>query len=718
MLRFTFCCYILLSAAQTLLATTEYRLGGAEGNAWQATLTTESAYQVLDVDGQPLRQTPVLLSPFAAGADTLVDFSGTSIQPRLIDSNVNIARADVDASKFEIPLPYLPNSRVLTASCNGAKTHNPTIKLMLDGNPATATFRTFVQKLGSPPGVGFTWTGSVVFDFGGAIPINRIRFFPRLSRREDVALIESMQAPTPDVGIFGEDSFLDNFLAWYEIRTIDNSVAFAPTPCSGNSTFLFNTSSRNTGTVATSNRRTVLGDLRWVQSGDPKLSVLETTRENLNAIVDLSFPTRSTRWLTLRAFPLRDYEIAEFEIYGEGFVKETTYITPILDFNQAVTWGKIRWDGVVPDGTRIEIRTRTGQTPDPNLYFNPNINNDLDPITQAEHAALEIGARLVPTYDAENWSFWSPPYAFTAGQRDNTLPANAWQDGTALLSPGPSRYIQIAIKLFSEFNVAPRLDQLSLQLSETLSAQALIGEIWPITVDSFAPIPFTYVVLPTLEADNAGFDRLEILTHNQAHAVTGVRIDGQAVDLDQFAPQILADRLIVSFPPLSGRADNFKQVEVDFAVPVLRFGTEFSGWVFNTSDPDQIRQSIDPGNATFRFSGDLLAVNTPVGGDLLVDIDVPRVFTPNGDGINETFTITYKLREVTDARPVQVQIYDLAGGLITQLPALITRSGTFTQQWDGRNDQGILIQPGTYIYKLTLESEEQHTQTGAVAVAY
>ena len=333
MLRFTFCCYILLSAAQTLLATTEYRLGGAEGNAWQATLTTESAYQVLDVDGQPLRQTPVLLSPFAAGADTLVDFSGTSIQPRLIDSNVNIARADVDASKFEIPLPYLPNSRVLTASCNGAKTHNPTIKLMLDGNPATATFRTFVQKLGSPPGVGFTWTGSVVFDFGGAIPINRIRFFPRLSRREDVALIESMQAPTPDVGIFGEDSFLDNFMAWYEIRTIDNSVAFAPTPCSGNSTFLFNTSSRNTGTVATSNRRTVLGDLRWVQSGDPKLSVLETTRENLNAIVDLSFPTRSTRWLTLRAFPLRDYEIAEFEIYGEGFVNETTYVTPILDFN-------------------------------------------------------------------------------------------------------------------------------------------------------------------------------------------------------------------------------------------------------------------------------------------------------------------------------------------------------------------------------------------------
>jgi len=696
---------------------TEYRLG-AEGNAWQAILTTESTYQILDANGQPLRQVQVGLSPFAAGADTLVDFSGNAIQPRYIDPSVNIARTDVEASKTDIPLPYMPNSRVLTNNCWSAQLHHPTIKLMLDGNPATAAFRTFVQKVGSPPGVGFTWTGTVVFDFGGAIPINRIRFYPRLSRFDDRPLIEPMQEPKPDVESFGEDSFLDNFLAWYEIRTGDNSVAFAPGPCSSFGTFLFDTSSRNTGTVATSNRRTVLGNLSWVRAGDPRLSVLENTRENLDAIVDMQFPSRSTRWLTLSAFPLRDYEIAEFEIYGEGYVNETTYVTPALDFGQAVTWGKIRWDGVVPAGTRIQIRTRTGQTPDPNLYFTTNINNDLEPITQAEHAKIEIAARLVPTYDADNWSFWSPPYEFAAGERDPNLLANTWQDGTALLSPGPSRYIQIAIKMFANFSVAPRLDQLTLQLSETLSAQALVGEIWPIEVDSFAPISFTYVVLPTLDADNAGFDRLEILTHNRAQAVTEVRIDGQVIDLDQHIPQILDDRLIIAFPALSGRADNFKQVEVDFDVPVLRFGTEFSGWVFSSGDLDQIRQSIDPGNSTFRFSGDLLAVNTPVGGDLLVDVVVPRVFTPNGDGVNETLEIAYKLREVTRARPVRVQIYDLAGGLVVQLPALIRRSGTFTQQWDGRNGTGGLVQPGTYIYQLTLDSEEEHTQTGVVAVAY
>ena len=709
-----FCSLLLVNTR--VFASTEYRLGGNDGNAWQTALTEASFYQVLDTDGQIVRQETVGLSSFGPGADTLIHFSAGSILPQDIDPTVNIAQADVNAGRTAIPLINIPGSRVLNSTgCWAWGNFQPSIKLMLDGDPTTAAFRTFVQKDGALPGVGYTWRSSVVFDFGADVPINRIRFYPRLSRNEDRTLIESMADPPPEVEAFGSDSFLDNFLAWYEIRSGDSSILFTNDPCIGDGRY--SSGNQNSNVAATSKRRTVLGDLRWVQHSDPNLEILETTRENLDPIVDLRFPTQSTRWLTLRAFPLRDYEIAEFEIYGEGYVNETTYVTPILDFGQAVTWGKIRWGGEMREGTRIEIRTRTGHSPDPSLYFAPNINDDLVQIEREQYERIDAAVRLLPVYDVDNWSFWSPPYEFAAGLHNDET--RSWeQNGTPLLSPGPSRYIQVSIKLFADFYMPPQLDQLSLQLSETLSAQTLVGEIWPTEVNSFAPTTFTYVVLPILEADNAGFDRLEILTHINPHTVRSVAIDGEQIDLDQFEPNLQKDRLIVSFPPLAGTADNRKQIEVKFDVPVLRFGTEFSGWVFNSRDPDRIRQRVDPGNATYGLAGNLLTVNTPVGGDLLVDVEVTPIFTPNGDGTNDNLTIAYKLRELTSDRPVRMRIYDLAGNQVTQLPVLEVRSGTFTQQWDGRNEQGKLVRPGIYLYELSLESVDRHTRMGTFALAY
>ena len=709
-----FCSLLLVNTR--VFASTEYRLGGNDGNAWQTALTEASFYQVLDTDGQIVRQETVGLSSFGPGADTLIHFSAGSILPQDIDPTVNIAQADVNAGRTAIPLINIPGSRVLNSTgCWAWGNFQPSIKLMLDGDPTTAAFRTFVQKDGALPGVGYTWRSSVVFDFGADVPINRIRFYPRLSRNEDRTLIESMADPPREVEAFGSDSFLDNFLAWYEIRSGDSSILFTNDPCIGDGRY--SSGNQNSNVAATSKRRTVLGDLRWVQHSDPNLEILETTRENLDPIVDLRFPTQSTRWLTLRAFPLRDYEIAEFEIYGEGYVNETTYVTPILDFGQAVTWGKIRWGGEMREGTRIEIRTRTGHSPDPSLYFAPNINDDLVQIEREQYERIDAAVRLLPVYDVDNWSFWSPPYEFAAGLHNDET--RSWEhNGTPLLSPGPSRYIQVSIKLFADFYMAPQLDQLSLQLSETLSAQTLVGEIWPTEVNSFAPTTFTYVVLPILEADNAGFDRLEILTHINPHTVRSVAIDGEQIDLDQFEPNLQKDRLIVSFPPLAGTADNRKQIEVKFDVPVLRFGTEFSGWVFNSRDPDRIRQRVDPGNATYGLAGNLLTVNTPVGGDLLVDVEVTPIFTPNGDGTNDNLTIAYKLRELTSDRPVRMRIYDLAGNQVTQLPVLEVRSGTFTQQWDGRNEQGKLVRPGIYLYELSLESVDRHTRMGTFALAY
>jgi gliding motility-associated-like protein len=260
---------------------------------------------------------------------------------------------------------------------------------------------------------------------------------------------------------------------------------------------------------------------------------------------------------------------------------------------------------------------------------------------------------------------------------------------------------------------------LTLQFGEAPAARQVLGEVWPIEVTSFEPETFTYVVRPTFDAEDAGFDRLEILTHSRATAVHSIQIDGSAVDLTDFPVDIQDDRIITSFPKLHGEADSFKQLEVVFDVSVLRFGTQFSSWVFNSDDPDRIKQRIAPGNATFRFSADDISVRAPVGGDLLIDVRAePSVFTPNGDGVNDKLVISYKLREVTAERPITVKIYDLMGRLATELPVYLVRSGEFQREWDGRNASGQVMPPGTYIFQLALEAEEKEQYMGLISIAY
>ena len=689
---------------------TEYRLGGADGNAWQTALSLEggSAYVVLDADGQEQRRVEVGVTPHGAGTDTLINFLDHAIQPRFIEASANMVLADMESDPQKIPLLYTGGKVEVTNSCVHLGKENPIVKNMFDGNPATAMFRRFTQDPNKPPGFGNGWAGqgivhtgaaAVVVDLGAAVPVNRIRFYPRLSQVDDHLLIEEFTAPKPPPEAFGQDSFVDNLLEWYEIRTGDDTAVFASGTCD------------------------VAGfakGLSWVRPWDPQLKVLKTTTENLDVVVDLRFPTQSIRYLNLRPFPLRTWEIAEFEVYGAGFVEETTYLTQILDFGQPINWGKVRWSAHLPEGTRIEIRTRTGHTPNPNLYFAENTNGDLDQIQLNDYLKIDVGARLAPVYDTAHWSFWSTPYEFAAGRRDEAAEAAAWTDGTALLSPSPSQYLQLSIKLFSTFTAAPRLDQVSLQFAEAPSAQEVVGEIWPIVVEDFAPTTFTYVVRPIFETGDVGFDHLEIRTPTQADSVRSLKVNGVAVDLTQFSPKMEDDRLIVGFPLLGdAQEDSFKQIEVVFDATVLRFGTEFSGWVFNSTDGDQVRQQIQPGNATFRFSGDVLSVKTPLGGNLLIQVEaMPAVFTPNGDGINDEVVFSYKLREVATARPVSLRIYNLAGQVVHVLPTTRAKSGAFEYAWDGRNAQGRALPPGTYLYELTLETKNQERQVGSLAIAY
>ena len=687
----------------------EYRLGGTDGTPWQTALSSEesSFYLVYDSSGQVTGRVAVQASPFGAGGNSMIDFSNNVLTPRAIDAFVNLALADPTTSPQKIMLPYTGGEAQTTDACTHVGKENQIVRKMLDGDPATAMFRRFTQDPDAPPGVGPGWGGigasfsgqkAVVLDLGAAVPVNHIRFYPRLDRQADRLLIEEFRAPKPDPESFGEDSFVGNLLGWYDIHVGDDTARFSDGSCDASAQ---------------------VRGLYWVRTADPQLQLLKSTRENLDVVVDLHFPTESIRWMTLQPFPLRDWEVAEFEVYGEGFVEHTSYTTQILDFGRAVNWGNLRWSGDVPEGTRIEIRTRTGNSPDPNIYLAQNTNGELRPISLIEYNRTDVSGRLPPSYNSEDWNYWSPPYDFQAGHRDQQLPAASWLDGTSMMSPGLSRYLQIDIRLFSTFTTAPRLDQLSIQLAESPSAQELVGELWPIEIDSFEPVTFTYVVVPSFQPDDIGFDRLEILTTTRVDSVRSVVVNEDRVDLSLSPPVIEDDRIILSFPPLVGPEDSFKRIEVVFDTAVLRFGTEFRGWVYNSAQANPVRQRVRPGNATSRFSGDVLSVRTPIGGNLLRQVEArPTVITPNGDGRNDVVTFSFQLREVTTPSPVTLKLYDLAGHLVHEFPAMTVQSGQFEQNWDGQNRFGRLLPPGTYLYEFILRAQQQERRAGTFALAY
>ena len=693
---------VVLGAADAL-ARTEYRLGGEDGNPWEAATSPSEAgeYFILGTEGDVERRVTVGITPFGKAGSDGIDIRANAIEPWFFDGSVNVAVTDPNTGVTDVPLPLVGGQVQVATSCVHAGTIQ-NYKPSFDGDPKTATFYKIIYNARFRSASGYK--GIAILDLGVPVPLSRIRFYPRLGQRDDARLIEAFADPAIPLESFNIESYAENFLNGFTIRVADNSIGiYVKGPCDRNP---HGTHSKHPN---------------WPERGDRRFDVLYSTEENIDTVVDLRFPTRSVRWLLFEPNPTHSWEVAELEIYPEGYVRETGIVSQIMDFGKPVNWGRIRWSGDFPDGTRVEVRTRTGNTPDPDLYFEMDPNGNVVPTTKEVYEDINFLDQVPIEYDTENWTFWSPVYDFEGGRRDPSLPAESWEDGLPVVSEGLGRYLQLDIRMFGTFEVAPRLEQIAVLFSETPVAQEVVGEIWPVEVKSFEPETFTYVIKPRFDEEDSGFDRLEVITHSRAEQVRSVTIDGvHDVDLDEFPPVIEDDRLVAAFPFRVADPDSsFKQIDVVFDAPVLRFGTQFTGWVYDSSDPDLIKQRIEAGNATFRFSGDDLSVRSPIGGDLLADVTVgPNPFTPNGDGVNDRVSVEYKLREVTDAREVLLEIFDLAGRPVATLSSGLTTSGAYRQTWDGRTAAGALAPPGTYLYRLRLEAEKVDEIIGLFALAY
>ena len=539
----------------------------------------------------------------------------------------------------------------------------------LDGDPTTALERIVSLAGGgrASGGGGRRITSMVILyvDLGAPYTVNRIRFYPR-------------------------EEYMHRFIIEYGVWVSD-----------GIKTGRFEWNPRSNETL-------------WTR--------ITRTEANEDPAVDIEIEPQLVRYVALDPNPFgknvyvtsvndKNWEIAEFEVYGQDYVPRASYTSEIIDFDELASWGKIRWAGERHGDAKVLIRTRAGLDDDPNVYWKKtgtrgeqtNLTEDGRLITKSEYDKMPLTERGQITYDTENWSFWSAPYDFEEGT-----------EGVPVSSPGPRQYFQFRVDFLPTPNEGAEIETIEFELSSPPAAQNVIAEIFPIEVRPNEMTPFTYAVLPTIQRGDTGFDGLTIETPSKVTEIRTVRIDG--ADVDFSVRESTEKQFSVTFPRVEVDGT---LVEVEFDARVFTYGTLFNGWVFD-SKTKEVPQLVNPGDATLDLEGNDLAVRTELDVSLITDAGVtPNPFTPNGDAANDETAVTYTLLQLVHPAPVSVEIYDLYGRLIRTLYTGLDVAGRYTQLWDGRDDDDLSVSPGIYVCRIEVESDRRTEQwTGIVAVAY
>ncbi len=187
---------------------------------------------------------------------------------------------------------------------------------MIDGDPSTALDLRATQSGQSARVLGII----INLDLGARFGINRFRFFPR---NADPLL------PTP------EFPHQNDFIRGYEV-------------------FI------NDGTPDTQ------------IEGVPILTTVAVDGQNEDSVVDVTIVPQYVRFVRLKSIATRGFEVAEFQVFGTGFVPEASYVSNVFDFGDPAILGRLRWveEAIGDPGlSSVLVRTRTGHDAQP-VEFN------------------------------------------------------------------------------------------------------------------------------------------------------------------------------------------------------------------------------------------------------------------------------------------------------------------------------------------------------------
>jgi hypothetical protein len=534
------------------------------------------------------------------------------------------------------------------------------------------------------------------FDLGAAFPINLIRFYP-----------------TP------ED--VDAFMEAFELHL-------------------------NDGATFDGSRRPIYSSLRRVENND-------------EMVVEVDFATLDVRFIQLKNLSKAVFNLAEVEVYGQGFVPTSSYISELHLFDNPVNFGRLLIAATRLGDETIEgkdapvcyLQLRSGANDTPLNYFrrdretgnetevslnefekqlprlayfrqDPISGEDIEEVARNDYLALPVeeqgstrdfvqgGIRV----DSKNWSVWSSPLKIDASGDYEFLPD----------LPSPRSYAQFRVFFEGDAENTIRIDSFELEYAPLLASLAM-GEVAlasdPAPENGIVVVPAgldtTFIYDISVGFDENGLEgfrgvKLEALP---PPAFVGLEMGEPLVPVETFDVETTEDGFQVFFAPVDEQ--NNQPIRVIFRQKALEHNTPINAWLLGADGG--LSQPVFAGNASNEVTTNALNIYTTDPASALRVAFSNSILTPNGDGINDATEIAYTMIQFTDGIQVDIDIFDLAGRRVRQLHSASQSAGDYRAVWDGRNDGDEAVPPGNYICLIKAESQARtFTTAKVVGVVY
>ena len=198
--------------------------------------------------------------------------------------------------------------------------------------------------------------------------------------------------------------------------------------------------------------------------------------------------------------PTGEASIREYLLYTRAYPAEVVLESDLFALPSVQNFGRIFWDAETPLGTRLEVRTRSGDRIGRIVNY---YHKSGEFWTHDESVWQNLGPNkggtdttFVPT--AAAWSPWSNPYASS----------DAW-----VTSPGGRRFMQVQVKMITEDReTAPTLHGLEIELTPPVG-ERIVAEVRPALAVAGVVDTFEVFILPNFiegqgTSASAGFDEL------------------------------------------------------------------------------------------------------------------------------------------------------------------------------------------------------------------